>query len=178
MDLLAQKANVSHLENRDLLRRDYKEYTYTLPGAPVNQTLKAGLSSVPLSLEAMLDKDDDLVQTMVSWMKLREIAVLGVLTSFRKPKGGKKHREMVWVVHDTLEGTIHGTPDLDIDELSAGLWRGLEESAEVRLREHEKTKLGDMPSDVRVRWYEVGNTKASRKVTAPLLKRILENSDL
>ncbi|KAF8916596.1 hypothetical protein CPB85DRAFT_266844 [Mucidula mucida] len=50
-DLSERKADVSRLSPRDLLRRDYKEYTYTLNWHEETPSIKAGLATVPLRLK-------------------------------------------------------------------------------------------------------------------------------
>ena len=52
--LSTKKLDVSRLGALDLLRRDYKEATFTLKWAPGKPTIKAGLSSVPLRLKVWL----------------------------------------------------------------------------------------------------------------------------
>lgn len=181
--LSSKKGDVSHLSGRDLLRRDYKDYTFVLPWAD-NQSVNAGLSTVPLSLEAW-GKDGKLEEAAISWMKDRNIVILGVLTSFRdgsKPGlsgKGKHRREMAWVVHDhgaNVSGA-DGASNIDFTKLSTVLWKGLEDSGELKLKKHKKfdlEKAGKLPEGAKARVYNQGNADATRKVTAPLLRSILE----
>jgi len=170
--LLEKKKDVRHLTTSELVRRDYKEYDYELPWA-FNHTIKAGLSSTPLSLE-VLDRDDDLGEAMISWMMQRRVSVLGVMTSFKDDEeytAERNHqREMAWVVHGA------GLDGLKVDKLAERVWRGLEESEEVAATEHGSIWLGEIPPWARSRVYVIGNADASRKVTAPLLRTILEGS--
>ncbi|PBK81894.1 DHH phosphoesterase [Armillaria gallica] len=164
--LATKKADVSHLSPRDLLRRDYKEYTFTLHWHPDKPTVKAGLSTVPLQLKDWGSKGK-LFRESQAYMQARELHVLGVLTTFKKPKkSGKekmKHcREMAWIV-------------LSDTGLTERLWQGLEEDQEIRVEKHKKFKTGKLPGDANIRVYKQGNAGATRKATAPLLKRILES---
>ncbi|KAG7449604.1 DHH phosphoesterase [Guyanagaster necrorhizus] len=163
--LATKKADVSHLSARDLLRRDYKEYTYTLQWHPDKPTVKVGLSTVPLRLKDWGSKGK-LFCEGVGYMQARGLQVLGVLTTFKKTKkNGKektKHcREMAWIV-------------LSDTGLDKRLWQGLEEDQEIRVERH-KFKTGKVVGEANVKVYKQGNAGATRKTTAPLLKRILES---
>ncbi|KAF8062198.1 exopolyphosphatase [Lyophyllum atratum] len=206
--LVQKKGDISHLSGRDLLRRDYKDYSYTLPWAG-GQTVKAGIASVPVSLKSWA-KDGALEEAAIPWMKERGIDILGVLTSYNAGKKGKgKHkREMAWVVYGGAEkekeeekeegdkteaGAEAGSgaqagaeaeagAEADpiegiFDKLPARLWKGLEDSGELKLKKHKKfdlEKAGKLPAGARARVYRQNNGNATRKVTAPLLKNILE----
>jgi exopolyphosphatase len=189
IELSTKKETLTHFGTLDLLRRDYKEYMLTLPSGV---TIRAGLSSVPRNLSSC----DDLWNWSRKWMAHRGITIHGILTSFRdenklNKSGRPKHkREMAWVVCQGADRSkIQGLPDddnddddgwlaprqLDVDGLASKLWAGLEESEELQLKKHNKFKVDE--KDIgRTRAYEQGNTDATRKETAPLLKRILETS--
>lgn len=161
--LSEQKADVSGLSPRDLLRRDYKEYIYTLKWHPDTPTIKAGLATVPVRLREWAG-DGQLVQAGVAYMQERGLAVLGVLTSFRKKNGKGKHaREMAWIVL--------GDHAAEIEER---LWAGLEADGDIRVEVHDVFEVTAVDENVKVRVYKQGNANATRKVTAPLLKKILE----
>ncbi|KAF9029500.1 DHH phosphoesterase [Hymenopellis radicata] len=164
-DLAERKADVSSLSPRDLLRRDYKEYTFTLNWHDEKPSIKAGLSTVPLRLKDW-GTDGKLLDAGKAYMQERGLSVLGVLTSFHKKKltskgKGKHAREMAWLVLSEVSG---------LDEC---LWRGLEADEELKVVKHDSFKVGET-GDVRVRVYKQGNANATRKATAPILKRILE----
>ncbi|KAK0486051.1 exopolyphosphatase [Armillaria novae-zelandiae] len=76
--LATKKADVSHLSPRDLLRRDYKEYTFTLHWHPDKPIL-------PLQLK-------DWGTESQAYMQSRELHVLGVLTTFKKAKKSGKEK--------------------------------------------------------------------------------------
>ncbi|KAG6827952.1 hypothetical protein H0H92_009860 [Tricholoma furcatifolium] len=162
------KESVGHLSARDLLRRDYKEYTLDVPGAGA---VRAGLASVPVRL-----RDWDLPEAAGAWMKEREIQVLGVLTSFKggKTGKGKNKREMAWVVHDSRAKEA----DIDVKPLAKKLWKGLEASDKLRVKlkkkKYDMEKGGKLPHGAKSRSYDQGDAEANRKVTAPLMKTVLE----
>ncbi|KAF8208339.1 hypothetical protein K438DRAFT_1904572 [Mycena galopus ATCC 62051] len=179
-DLSDKKIDVSHLGAWDLLRRDYKEYTYTLNWHPSAPTIKAGLSTVPVKLRSW-GSGGKLEREAQRWMEHRQLSVLGVLTSFRdtrkfgKSGKGKHRREMAWFVRDGSDSQT-----LQLDDVASRMWKGLEASEEIKVTKHEKMNLGnskDIPPNVRAIAYKQGNPNATRKATAPLLKNILETSE-
>ncbi|KAF8647325.1 hypothetical protein AX16_006787 [Volvariella volvacea WC 439] len=192
--LSAKKADVSHLSGRDLLRRDYKEYTHPLNWLSGTPHIKVGLATVPVPLTTSCwspTPQTSLVNDANVWMEERELTVLGVLTSFRAPKkkgitfslgGGKKgkhKREMAWFIQGGIEG-------VDVDQLAERLFKGLEASKELKLKKHSDKKLGALKNvktatnieggevQLRAKVYKQGNADATRKTTAPLVKEILE----
>lgn len=188
--LSTKKTDLSLSSGWDLLRRDYKEYELTLSWAPHQAPIKAGLSTVPVGLE-LWGMNGKLEEAVAAWMKQRSLIILGVLTTFRhgskpgKSGKGKHKREMAWFVREDLEaktgadgGSAGGVPKgLDYSELAARLWKGLEDSSEIKVKKHEKINLekgGKLPQGMSARVYNQKNVDASRKVIAPLLKNIME----
>ena len=175
-ELQTRKEDLSHLSGWDLLRRDYKEYSYQLHWAKGAPTIKVGLSTVPVALKEW-GKKGQLETHSVKWMEHRRLTVLGVLTTFnskKKAKGKKKgehKRETAWI--------ILPTGDLDIHSLAKRLFAGLEGSQELDNHPHKKFKLEkgeNLPKGAKGRVYKQGNASATRKAVAPLVKTILEGS--
>ncbi|KAG6380334.1 DHH phosphoesterase [Boletus reticuloceps] len=84
--LNTKKTALSHLNTRDLLRRDYKEYIFNLSSSIRGDSpcsVKAGLST--------------------EWIKERGLSILGVLTTY-KSKQGKPKRKLMWVVDEKVCG--------------------------------------------------------------------------
>jgi exopolyphosphatase len=160
----------------DLLRRDYKEYTYTLNWHPSTPTIKAGLATVPVKLRSW-GSDGKLETEAQRWMEHQQLSVLGVLTSFRdarkfgKNGKGKHRREMAWLVRD---GTDAQT--LQLDDVASRLWKGLEANEELQVKKHKKMNLSKIPPTARARTYKQKNANATRKAAAPLLKNIMEST--
>lgn len=179
--LSQKKTDLSHLTPRDLLRRDYKEYTFRTPHLhPSKPTIKAGLSTVPSPLKAW-GCDGKLHIDGYQWMKDRHLSILGVLTTFRdsvKKNGkGKHRREMAWIIRtDTTISCECSPDDLNFDQLAAKLWEGLEANKEIALRPHKsfEKKQGEIPSNLKIKLYKQQNADATRKIIAPLLKNIVE----
>ncbi|KAG5651792.1 hypothetical protein H0H81_007378 [Sphagnurus paluster] len=179
--LRSKKEDVGHLSGRDLLRRDYKEYEFIFGGEGAGgPVVRAGLSSVPVALKAW-GKKGVLEKATMEWMKERGLVVLGVLTAF---KDGKKHRrEMAWVVYNggakpegEGEDETGGAVKVDLDKVAARLWKGLEDSEELKVKKY-KNKFDlqkTLPEGATGRTYKQGNADANRKVVAPLLKSIIE----
>lgn len=174
-NLVSKKEDVSQLNAHDLIRRDYKEYTFapTWARETPSPSIKAGLSTVPVQLK-IWGSDGKLEEAAVAWMQSRGLSVLGILTSYhKKPKRlgkakGKHERETAWIVLDR---------GVDTAELSTRLWTGLEANKEISVKKRKKFDLekgGRLPKGARARVYKQGNAKANRKTIAPLLKDILE----
>jgi exopolyphosphatase len=174
-NLVSKKADVSQLSAHDLIRRDYKEYTFTLTWAKEtpSPSIKAGLSTVSVQLKVW-GSDGKLEEAAVAWMQSRGLSVLGILTSYnKKPKRlgkakGKHERETAWIVLDQ---------GVDTAELATRLWTGLEANKEISVKKHKKFDLekgGRLPKGARAKVYKQGNAKANRKTIAPVLKDILE----
>ncbi|KAI9464042.1 DHH phosphoesterase [Lactarius psammicola] len=166
--LETKKDSVDHLGPRDLLRRDYKEYRF-VPSWNAEGTLVVGLASVPRSIKAVTGGDEKggrvLGEACVAWLQEKGLDMLGVLTSWKDK--GKHRREMVWVVRDDKE-------------VKKRLWKGLEGSKELRVERKEGKKYVDgmeegVGKDLKMRIYEQGNGHATRKVTAPLIRGIIED---
>ncbi|CAK5263349.1 unnamed protein product [Mycena citricolor] len=170
-ELASKKLDVSHLSTWDLLRRDYKEYTFSLNWIqPVPSSIHAGLASVSVGLKDLADLEN----AADKWMATRNLTVFGVLTSFRdaeklgKTSGKPKHRrEMAWFIRSSDKAPA--------DELASRLQKGLEQSEEIRARRHEQVALEGKPSGMRAMAYEQGNAQATRKASAPLLRSIMES---
>ena len=184
--LSTKKSDVSRLGALDLIRRDYKEVTYTLTWVPGKPTIKAGLSSVSLRLKEW-GSDGRLETDAVTWMQRRGITVLGVLASFKDTKGnkftktgkGKHKREMAWIVLEEtgLSEIASSSNGLTVSVLAERLWKGLEASDEIKVKQYKKfdlQKAGKLPSTSKARAYKQRNAHASRKIIAPLLKDIME----
>ncbi|KAI0252813.1 hypothetical protein BJV78DRAFT_1199172 [Lactifluus subvellereus] len=172
--LVIRKDSVDQLSPRDLLRRDYKEYRF-VPAWNAEGSLLVGLATVPRSVRAITGGKKkggrELGETCVGWLMEKDLAVLGVLTSWTdKRKGhhgkGKHRREMVWVIRDDKE-------------VKERLWKGLEDSKELEVERRKGKKYIDAMEeaggkDLKIRMYEQGNAKATRKVTAPLIRAFIE----
>jgi exopolyphosphatase len=187
-ELHTMKGDVSHLSPWDLLRRDYKEYTHPLPWADPGISIKAGLSTVPLSLGYLLT-EGKLGNQVQPWMTSRTLAVHGILTSYwdTSKSGKRKHRrEQLWIVRGGTERVEASTGDesdrlkalVNLDTLAERLFTGLEASKELDLKRKQVfdvDKEGGLPSGMRARVYDQKNAGASRKVIAPTIKKILES---
>ncbi|KAG1854452.1 hypothetical protein DFJ58DRAFT_787981 [Suillus subalutaceus] len=181
-----KKLSVSHLSTRDLLRRDYKEYAFSMPASedmtPSSDVIRAGLATVPLRLSAFFASSNYPIKEIQDWLAERDLGVLGILTTFRSKKG-KGRREQLWIIKAD-EG------------IAEKLWQGLESSEELKLKrldfskfvgganaaeESEDEDAGEVTTDEArfgesyvARAYKQGNANATRKQTAPILRRIMD----
>ncbi|KAG2141288.1 hypothetical protein DEU56DRAFT_796109 [Suillus clintonianus] len=185
--LAEKKLSVSHLSTRDLLRRDYKEYAFTTPApddaAQSSNGIRVGLATVPLRLSALFASSNHPMQEIQDWLAERDLSILGVLTTFRNKKG-KGRREQLWIIKTGDEG------------IAEKLWEGLEASKELELKrldfskfvgsadtaeESEDEDTEEVTTDEAqfgasyvARAYKQGNADATRKQTAPILRRLME----
>ncbi|KZT60055.1 DHH phosphoesterase [Calocera cornea HHB12733] len=160
-ELITKKFDVGRLSTRDLLRRDYKEYTVSGEGEG-GKKVQLGLATVPLGLKLWADKDPKLWEGVDAYIHERGLDVCGLLTTFRTANKGKHRREVVLVLRPAGNA-----------ELLRLLEEGLEGSAELSLvREPKKEALGTatgVEGEERRRVWDQGNVKATRKQVAPLV---------
>ncbi|KAI0318219.1 hypothetical protein OF83DRAFT_1057256 [Amylostereum chailletii] len=168
-ELQGKKNDVGHLGTRDLLRRDYKEYAWK-PIWDLGKTVQAGLATVPRGIKPWLEEaKEGFWEYSVAFMDERKLDVFGVLTTWRdEPRlgssKGKHRREQAWVVRAD-------------DEVRRRLWAGLEGSKALKLKRKEGKRYTWTKEGYEVRVYDQGNADATRKVTAPLVKEIFEDSE-
>lgn len=181
-----KKLSVSHLSTRDLLRRDYKEYSFSMPASEdatqSSNVVRVGLATVPLRLSAFFASSSYPIKEIQDWLAERDLSILGILTTFRNKKG-KGRREQFWIVKAD-EG------------IAEKVWQGLESSEELGLNRLDLTKVAGSENaaqesededaeevttdEVRfgesyvARAYKQGNASATRKQTAPILRRLME----
>jgi exopolyphosphatase len=181
--LLEQKFDVSDLSTHDLLLRDYKEYI--LPTSSLTfPSLRVGLSTVPMSIKKVLEKEEDGWETYMSaldgYMHEKDLDLEGVLTTYKSEKKGKHKRELLVLVRSG--GSIQTSEEAKRvrDELVEGLeasgevldlevW-GEKKSHKLKNKAREGEELLD--SGEGGRWGKVwvqGNDKATRKQVAPLM---------
>ncbi|KZP12518.1 DHH phosphoesterase [Athelia psychrophila] len=175
-DLSEKKNDVSRLDSRDLLRRDYKEYRLDLSWAGPRAFMNAGISAAPeIGLKEWVSKDSAAFWAAArEWMQERDLGVLGVLTSVRGEKNHIHKHEQSWLIRDTAGAQV------DADRIAEKLWLGLEASQELRLETKEFASVGTSKEEaqmenLKARVYNKRNAGATRKVTAPLMMSVLES---
>jgi len=173
-NLRTKKEDVSRLGTRDLLRRDYKEYTF-IPSWAKDSQIQIGLASVPVGFETWIPRDRDFYTAVEGWVKERQVAALVVLTSFSdegpkkksKKSKGKHKRQLLAVVADNKD-------------LVSTLFPGLEQNSQLQLEERSfkkfgaKKAAGDFGGELRAKVYKQGDVDATRKVVAPIIKEVVE----
>ena len=171
--LQEKKASVAHLGTLDLLKRDYKDYTMTLPRSPAHEIL-VGLSSVPVGFAEWLPHHGDFWSETEKFMVDRGLTVLGILTSFRDMKKlgkhgkGKHRREQMYVVRGDKE-------------LAAAMFEALEEAGELAVKRKKFPEFGvhnGFGDEFRARVWKQKNVEVTRKATAPLVKNIIEGRSM
>ncbi|KAG1759379.1 hypothetical protein EDD22DRAFT_906342, partial [Suillus occidentalis] len=72
-----KKLSVSHLSTRDLLRRDYKEYIFSMPvsedATQSSNVIKVGLATVPLRLSAFFASSSYPIKEIQDWVVERDL---------------------------------------------------------------------------------------------------------
>ncbi|EIN14597.1 DHH phosphoesterase [Punctularia strigosozonata HHB-11173 SS5] len=177
--LQQKKSAVSDLGARDLLRRDYKEYSWKPSWTSNSSALPVGLATVPLGLAEWAHRAD-FWPAIESWMDERDLAALGILTSYHDTKNkkhtanghtkgkGKHKREVMFVLREDGHG-----------QLPRAMWAGLEGSEALQLKERKWEKIGTAPNlgaKACARVWKQRNTDATRKQIAPLVKTIIEGT--
>lgn len=147
----AAKSNIHHLSTRDLLRKDYKEFTV--------HRYRIGTSSLPWYFDAWVERDGyaKVTQDTMDYMKERDLDLEIVLTSFdHTDAGGQYERELALFVRN---------------EALMPLKETIESNTELALRTLQYTN----EEDTRIRFYKQENIKMSRKQVWPLAKSIIEH---
>ncbi|GAA6001521.1 hypothetical protein JCM10207_006706 [Rhodosporidiobolus poonsookiae] len=164
--LAQKKGDVGGMDGRDLLRRDYKEYS--------EAGVRYGLSTVPLPLSTWLDKAAGqeerwalVLRETRAWMAERRLKLAGVLTSYnhvkKSGKEGKHRRELLLVAEegaglDAVFERIGAEEVLQLEE-----WKGIEEYGRQEGR----------GEGVRWKVWQQGNAKATRKQVGPVMKKLV-----
>jgi len=201
--LSAKKSVLSHLNTRDLLRRDYKEYIFNLSSTICGNTpcsIKGGLATVPLPLSTFFSPSPtSAVVATQEWMKERGLSVLGVLTTY-KSKQGKSKRELMWVVDENVCGPklpqalFDGFTANEVLQVKRAKFAryGFDSHAGRVENERDEVERGSIDEEESVgeqavaseaspfgvglaaRIYRQKNPTATRKQVAPILKQVLE----
>lgn len=150
-DMLQQKkSDVGDMSLRDLLRKDYKEWTVAGPSGSV----KVGISSLPVKLSSILTRfsDSDLDNAVSSWASERSIDLAIIMTSF--VEDSKFQRELViWAPEDAPSPAKAFLKSLD----------EMEEAKHLQLEEG----VDELESTDGRRAFVQRNVDASRKQVAP-----------
>lgn len=144
----AVKEDISHLGFRDILRKDYKEWT--------GGRLKLGISSVVKGLDYLAGKEaspEEFVEAVDAWGRERDLDVVSVMTA--ENDGGFRRNLLVW------GRTGGGVEALHAFETAC--------SETLQLRTFGD---GKFDQDNRKAWHQ-DNLAASRKQVAPLLREAL-----
>lgn len=153
------KNNVDAIPLRDLLRKDWKEWTESVTGADGVQR-KVGIASVLRELAWLKGREagEGFVEGVKSWAGERGLDVVSVMTT--TGRGGDFRRELfVWVLNEEAEGCLEAFVRMAGE---AGL--GLSVWGEGAL---------DGDNGRRRAWCQK-NLKASRKQVAPLLRESIK----
>jgi exopolyphosphatase len=196
-ELFAAKFDVTGLSSRELLMRDYKEYS--LHTSLDNKEVKVGLSTVPLGLGNWLSRErgqdqgwEGLLEAVDDWMLERGLDVSGVLTTFRETateerEKGKGRREIFLIVRTSDDSVLSSAEAerlfktlqkgmIDAEEvLELKSWPGKKAGATLRKELKDLSLVrgdGEAGKSKVNRWGDVwrqGNTSSTRKQVQPLM---------
>jgi len=97
------KSKIHHLSNRDLLRKDYKEWK-------TDNGYKVGISTVPWYFQAWTERDGGLhtiLNSLHSWAGERQLDLALIMTAFERENQGGFQRELLGVVYnEKLNGVL------------------------------------------------------------------------
>lgn len=148
------KNNVDKMPLRDLLRKDWKEWTETVDGT--GEKRKVGIAAILRELKWLKEREggDGFLNGVKSWAEERELDVACVMTT--TGQGSEFRRELlVWELNDKVKGCVK-TFEKKAEEAGLGL---------------ETWQNGGLDSkDSRRRAWTQADITASRKQVAPLLR--------
>jgi exopolyphosphatase len=148
------KTKIHHLNNRDLFRKDYKEWR-------TNNGFKVGISHVPWYFEAWANREhsmNSIVDSMHDWAKNRQLDLSFIMTSMdRKEEGGYQRELLAIVYNEQLTNILQqmaDNNDIQLEPLSGETYNG----------------TSNQPLRV---WRQL-NTNWSRKQVWPFVKSLVE----
>jgi exopolyphosphatase len=148
-DISSVKEDISSLDFRDILRKDYKEWT--------EGSVKIGISSVPQGLDYLVDEKahssvDDFIAAVGDWAGEKELDLVSVMTTSH-PDGEFRRDLFVWARSDAGERAVQKFVE--------------EASGELQLETYAQGRLDGGKG--RAAWRQ-HNLAASRKQVAPLIR--------
>jgi len=160
-------------------------------------TMRADLATIPLDLRTWVPSASDFFASVRSYMDEHGLAILGILTSFTSKKG--KHKRQILLAispspsSEPLSSTADGAAEIDWARLSDAVFNGLEHPShglELETKHKLDKVCGQKAFDkalgreageeahgrrlVFVRVWKQGNVKATRKQSAPALRKVVE----
>eukprot|EP01087_Luapelamoeba_hula_P019813 TRINITY_DN6621_c0_g1_i1.p1 TRINITY_DN6621_c0_g1~~TRINITY_DN6621_c0_g1_i1.p1 ORF type:complete len:460 (-),score=92.31 TRINITY_DN6621_c0_g1_i1:83-1270(-) len=174
-ELQNEKFNVLGLSARDLLRKDYKEWTFPFPKLRVtpeveqqtSSAIKVGISSAGIDLRVWVERDgSQWAGSLDAWAQERRLDLLLLMLAFQSESAGFRRQLVVYrptvtataAVAEALCGFLEGRDDLKLQPIAVELQAsGISSSS------------SSSSSRTGVWAYEQGNAKASRKVIQPIL---------
>lgn len=179
--LSERKTSVDHLSTNELLRRDYKQYSFPYSGKSEHKDVIVGLASAPISLERWLSRDEsEFWKGVDDFIDEHGLDVLGILTSF----SSRTRLTSVVEIDGERRQVMFVVRELDSGGLEEHLWAGIDSATEFGFdqRPFEEFTGESVPGggvgDRRARAYEQGDTTKSRKAIAPLVKHIFEEESV
>ncbi|CAO3686311.1 unnamed protein product [Umbelopsis ramanniana] len=156
-DIQSAKSNIHHLNDRDLLRKDYKEWS-------TDNGYKIGISAVPWFLQGWIERDsnfDSVVTALHNWADERKLDMAYIMTAFDRENQGGFQRELLGLVRN---------------EKLNGILQKMEQNQEIQLQKltddiyktNSKQPLGI---------WKQNNVQWSRKQVWPFIRSMVESQE-
>ncbi|KAG2184639.1 hypothetical protein INT43_000552 [Umbelopsis isabellina] len=149
------KTRIHHLSNRDLFRKDYKEWE-------TNNGFKIGISHVPWYFEAWAKREphnlNSIVDSMHAWAKSRQLDLSLIMTSIDRKEEGGYQRELLAIVYN---------------EKLIDILQQMADNKEIQL-EPLSGDTNITTSDHPLQAWRQHNTNWSRKQVWPFVKSLVE----
>ena len=151
------KYAISHLSSRDLLRRDYKQYSS-------ENGYRYGLSSVPMSFDDWSERDgwEGIMSASQAWAEERSLDIVGILTSYTRTtkKNNQKGRREAFLYYTRRDlMSVSNTLVEDFrEQLDLVRWKSEKPHPDLDHKDNGNFSL----------WTQ-GNPDATRKAFAPAM---------
>ncbi|KAH8554615.1 hypothetical protein BGW37DRAFT_480405 [Umbelopsis sp. PMI_123] len=148
------KSNIHHLNDRDLLRKDYKEWK-------TDNGYKIGISAVPWYIQAWAERDnglDSVITALQNWANERKLDLAYIMTAFDRENEGGFQRELLGVI---------------CNEKLNGILQQMEQSQDIQLQGLADNIYQTKSKQLLGIWRQ-RNIKWSRKQMWPFIRSIVE----
>ncbi|KAG2188494.1 hypothetical protein INT44_001248 [Umbelopsis vinacea] len=154
-DIQTAKSSIHHLNDRDLLRKDYKEWES-------DNGYKIGISAVPWYLQGWIERDNNftsMVTALNNWADERELDSAYIMTAFDRENQGGFQRELLGLVRN---------------EKLNGILQKMEQNQEIQLQRLTNDIYKTNSKHPLAVWRQQ-NIKWSRKQVWPFIRSTIES---
>lgn len=182
-ELCGLKEDLSGFTYRDVLRKDYKEWTAPSPSDGSLDgvgAIRLGMSSVPKPLDYLLENIgpvEKLVLETRHWAMERGLDLVGIMTVRAEADQQISRELMLWAFNDRAVSVARAFAAARGEELQLERWgQGkLDNASLVTPGTVSDSSLDAPPSAWRMCWHQ-RNAEASRKQVAPMLREAMKQA--